>query len=165
MSRATSTARLANLVRLRAGEVEQSAERVRTEMRLVPQNDRPMGQLSIPTIPARGALNGAEHAAFGRWIYHTIHSWKVQAIQFRVDRQVADRPNRGDSPCAQSLPLPDQMSEHRSPDPRQQQFRLSHARRSAGGKDDHAEIKHNASDSIARFVNRHRPEINIEGAD
>src|SRR6266568_6717391 len=85
MPRSPSAARLANLVRLRAGEVEQSAERVRTKMRLVPQNDRPMRQLRIPPTPVRGALNGAEHAAFGRWIHHTIHSWKVQPIQFRAD--------------------------------------------------------------------------------
>src|SRR5438093_6650529 len=104
MPRAPSTAWLANLVRLRAGEVEQSAERVRTEMRLVPQSDRPMGQLSVPTTPARGALNGAEHAAFGRWIHHPIHSGKVKAIQFRADCLVAGRPNRGDLPCAHRLP-------------------------------------------------------------
>src|SRR5207245_7063239 len=88
MPRSPSAARLANLVRLRAGEVEQSAERLPTEMRLVPQDDRPMRQLSIPTTPARGALNGAEHAAFGRWIHHTIHFWKAQAIQFHSDRLV-----------------------------------------------------------------------------
>src|SRR5438445_12757734 len=118
-------------------------------MWLVAQNDYPMDQLSIPTIPARGALNGAEHAAFGCWIRHTIHSWKVQAIQFRLDRLVTGRPNRGNLSRAQSLPLCNQMSEDRSPAPRQQQFRFSHARRSAGGKDGHAEIKHSASDKIA----------------
>src|SRR5438093_3867717 len=118
MPRAPSTAWLANLVRLRAGEVEQSAERVQTEMRLVPQSDRPMGQLSIPTTPARGALNGVKHAAFGRWIHHPIQSRKVQAIQFRADRLVSARANRRDLHRAQSFPLPDQMSEHRSPVPR-----------------------------------------------
>ena len=165
MPRAPSAARLANLVRLHAGEVEQCAERLRSEMRLVSQNDRPMGQLSIPTTPARSALNGTEHAAFGRWIYHTIHTWKVQAIQFRVDRLVTGRPNRGNLSRAQSLPLRHQMSEHRSPAPGQQQFRFSHARRSASGEDEHAEFKPGVSDNIAPLVNRHRPEITIDGAD
>ena len=123
-----------------------------------------MRQLCIPTTPARGALNRVKHATFGRWIRHTIHSWKVKAIQFRAERLVPGRPNCCDLPRAQSLPLPNQMSEHRSPAPRQQQFRLSHARRSAGGKDDHAEIRNSAADIIAPLVNRHRSENNIDGA-
>src|SRR5438876_10412288 len=109
MPRAPPAARLANPVRLRAGEVEQCVERFRTEIRLVPQNDRPMAQLSVPTTPARGALNGAEHAAFGRWIHHAVHFWKIQAIQFRADRLVSGRRNRRDLASAQILPLPDQM--------------------------------------------------------
>ena len=142
---------------MQVGEIEQSAKRVGTEMRLVSQNNHPMGQLVPPATPACGALNGAEHAAFRSWICHTIHSWKVQAIQFRADRPVAGRANRCDLPRAQSLPLRDQMSEDSCPAPRQQQFRLSHARRSAGGEDEHAETVCRSFDTSALLVHRHRP--------
>ena len=72
-------------------------------------------------------------------------------------QMIAGRQNHGDLPRPQSLPLNNQMSEHCRPAPRQQHFRLSHARRSAGGEDDHAETECCPFDTIALRVHRHRP--------
>jgi hypothetical protein len=120
-------------------ENKDAPQRLLLQMRLIPKHNRPVCDCGIPSGPLCRALNGTEHATLGSRIDDSILGREAKAVHFQPDGPVAGGANDANLFCPESLPLLDEMAEHRSLAPGQEQFRLSHARGAACGQEDHAE--------------------------
>jgi hypothetical protein len=93
-----------------------------------------MGQTRMPSAPASRALNGTEHAPAWVWIRDSVLVGKSEPIQFRVDRGIRAGADHGNLMRSQTRPERQQMSQHGGFAPRQEHFRLTHARGTARGQ-------------------------------
>ncbi len=145
MPRMAAPGWLTDFFRMPRCEICQRGQSRRLQVRLISQYDGPMRQGCSPSGPARGALNGAEHAPAGIWIHDAVRHGKQQAVQFGGESRIRGRADNRNLLCRQTQPHRDQMSEHRCCGPGQQHLRSPHARRTAGRQDDGAQRK-----SVAR---------------
>src|SRR5438552_16299640 len=129
MTRPPTPARLANFLRMRRRQTQQCAQRFKTQMRLIAQNNNPMRQRWIPIAPGCGALNGTEHAAFRFQVSDAVARRKTEPVEFPACRLIPDCMHHGDLSRACGLPLRDEMSKYGSLTPWQKQYGFAHPRR------------------------------------
>jgi hypothetical protein len=102
---------LADPVGMGGGEIQNGGDRFRTKMRLVSQGNGEMGQVSFPACPAGSALQGTEHASFGRWIEDRLGNIAGQTVKFGLERVIILGAHERDLFGAKLLPLSEQMAE------------------------------------------------------
>src|SRR6266487_4327777 len=103
-------------------ESDNGLKRFAADVRLIPQNDRPMSKVRSPSGPLGSALNRTEHTALWRGIDDTIACRKTESIEFGLDKQVIRRAHDCDLFRLKNLPLANQVAEHGGLTPRQQKF-------------------------------------------
>jgi hypothetical protein len=86
---------LADFIGLTVRGTDEPLQGFLCEMRLIAQNQCPVGQRSIPRWPLRGAKNGAEHPAGRVGIEYAVFSGQLNAIEFGLDRDIKPLADHG----------------------------------------------------------------------
>ena len=108
-------------------------------MRLVSQDDGPVGQAVFPPAPASSALNGTEHPSPGSRVPDAVSRWDTQAVKFGFQESAVRGANDGDLFCAQNHPLFEQVAKNGGFSPRQQQLGPAHAHGASRAQDHDAQ--------------------------
>src|SRR5262245_35939993 len=120
MAATTIAARLANVSQVTLRELYKLPKRLRADMRLIPQTDRPMRYGLFPAFPTRSTLNGTEHSAIGKRVVDAAIARKLQPIQLAVQGLICRVGNDAYLLGPDSLPLPKQVADDRRISPPQQ---------------------------------------------
>src|SRR5437879_1805757 len=131
--------RQADPLGIAGGEIDQTPQRLGAKMRLVSQDDGPVGQAVFPPAPSRSALNGTEHASPGSRVPNPVNRWNTKAVEFGFQESTVRGANDGDLFCAQNRPLFEQAAKNGGSSPRQQQLGTAHANGASRAQDHDAQ--------------------------
>src|ERR1043166_4646143 len=93
---------LTDFSRMTEREICQRGQRRRLQVGLISQYDGPMRQGGIPTGPASGALDRAEHAPAWSWVYDAVRHGQPQPVQLGGNGRIRGGTDDGDLLCRQT---------------------------------------------------------------
>src|SRR5689334_8520512 len=100
----TALPREANGSWVRSTEIKDAFERSAAHVRLVSQDNGPVGKVVIPSVPVGGALNRTEHSPTGIRVPNAVNRRKPKPVKLGLEEPSTRGPYDNDLSSTQRFP-------------------------------------------------------------